>query len=171
MITNHSVFIVQSDKTAFWSLSRVEGVGFFQTQVQKEQPIKICSFLNSSLAIVLKKDAFLLSYALLLPQASTFLCAEGLSLIIHHKLIALRPRRKVWNCSFFFCMYQSFVASSRRESRVFAVATSMDDASGNIPAAPISLPEGSWKQVSLTLHCFGLLSLLQSLKVWILLIR
>ena len=48
---------------------------------------------------------------------------------------------------------------------MFAVATSMDDASGNIPAAPISLPEGSWKQVSLTLHCFGLLSLLQSLKV------
>ncbi|KAH0882740.1 hypothetical protein HID58_058836 [Brassica napus] len=43
---------------------------------------------------------------------------------------------------------KSFVASSRRESRVFAVATSMDDASGNIPAAPISLPEGSWKQIS-----------------------
>ncbi|KAF2568401.1 hypothetical protein F2Q68_00024257 [Brassica cretica] len=39
---------------------------------------------------------------------------------------------------------KSFVASSRRESRVFAMAA--EEASGNIPAAPISLPEGSWKQ-------------------------
>ncbi|CAH2058903.1 unnamed protein product [Thlaspi arvense] len=38
---------------------------------------------------------------------------------------------------------KSFVASSRRELRVFAVATSVD-----IPAAPISLPEGSWKQIA-----------------------
>ncbi|CAH8360868.1 unnamed protein product [Eruca vesicaria subsp. sativa] len=39
---------------------------------------------------------------------------------------------------------KSFVACSRRELRVFA----MEEASGNIPAAPISLPEGSWKQVA-----------------------
>lgn len=44
-------------------------------------------------------------------------------------------------------MSQCFVASSRRELRVFAMATSLEEASGNIPAAPISLPEGSWKQV------------------------
>lgn len=61
-------------------------------------------------------------------------------------------------------MYQSFVASSRRELRVFAVATSMDDASGNIPAAPISLPEGSWKQVS-NIALLWLLSLVQSLNL------
>ncbi|XP_033147981.1 arginine biosynthesis bifunctional protein ArgJ, chloroplastic isoform X1 [Brassica rapa] len=40
---------------------------------------------------------------------------------------------------------KNFVASSRRELRVFAVAT--EEAFSNIPAAPISLPEGSWKQI------------------------
>jgi glutamate N-acetyltransferase/amino-acid N-acetyltransferase len=43
---------------------------------------------------------------------------------------------------------KSFVVSSRRELRVFAVATTVEEASGNIPAAPISLPQGSWKQIA-----------------------
>ncbi|KAF2568790.1 hypothetical protein F2Q68_00028078 [Brassica cretica] len=43
---------------------------------------------------------------------------------------------------------KSFVASPRRELRVLAMATTTDEASGNISAAPISLPEGSWKQVA-----------------------
>ncbi|WZZ88898.1 hypothetical protein YC2023_117477 [Brassica napus] len=38
-------------------------------------------------------------------------------------------------------MSQSFVASHRRKLRAFAVATTMEEAFGNISAAPISLPE------------------------------
>ncbi|CAN7137819.1 hypothetical protein BRARA_D02280 [Brassica rapa] len=47
-----------------------------------------------------------------------------------------------------FFIPKSFVAFPRRELRVFSVTTTMEDASGNISAAPISLPEGSWKQVA-----------------------
>ncbi|XP_010541858.1 PREDICTED: arginine biosynthesis bifunctional protein ArgJ, chloroplastic [Tarenaya hassleriana] len=37
--------------------------------------------------------------------------------------------------------------SSRREIKVFTMATTVEDTSSTIPAAPISLPEGPWKQI------------------------
>lgn len=48
---------------------------------------------------------------------------------------------------------------------MFAVATTVEEASGNIPAAPISLPEGSWKQVLLFFYSKVIIfiELLQSL--------
>lgn len=76
---------------------------------------------------------------LILQEALYFLCVIG-----------RRWRIEAWDFGGFlilFSMFQSFVASSRRELRVFAVATSMEEPSVNIAAAPISLPEGSWKQV------------------------
>ncbi|KAH7844965.1 hypothetical protein Vadar_033763 [Vaccinium darrowii] len=41
----------------------------------------------------------------------------------------------------------SFVGSSQRDLRVFAVASTANEAWNYIPAAPIYLPEGPWKQV------------------------
>ncbi|KAH7842916.1 hypothetical protein Vadar_010602 [Vaccinium darrowii] len=41
----------------------------------------------------------------------------------------------------------SFVGSSQRDLRVFAVASTANEAWNYIPSAPIYLPEGPWKQV------------------------
>lgn len=47
------------------------------------------------------------------------------------------------------------VGYSRRDLRVFAVASTANEAWNYIPAAPIYLPEGPWKQVR---NCRGVFS-------------
>lgn len=73
----HCLFTVQSDKTAFGLSLGLRTWFFSDTGTKRTTNQNLQASWSRVWRLFSRKDAFLLPYSILLPQASTFLCAEG----------------------------------------------------------------------------------------------